>query len=131
VTTKLMPTHFTVARELEASLDRLGLDYVDLYLIHWPLPFVTTRQWRALESLQDAGLARSIGVSNFGRRRLRALIANTARKPAVDQVQISPLHYRRKLVDYCREQVEPTRAHPLERSDLRLRAQHRLDARAR
>jgi len=116
VTTKLIPARLNVTRELELSLDRLGLDYVDLYLIHWPLPLVTSRQWRALESLQEAGLARSIGVSNFGLRRLRALVANAARTPAVDQVQLSPLHYRRKLVDYCHEQgIVPVAYSPLER----------------
>jgi 2,5-diketo-D-gluconate reductase A len=116
VTTKLMPARLNVARELEASLERLGLDYVDLYLIHWPLPLVTTRQWRALESLQEAGLARSIGVSNFGLRRLRALVAHAAREPAVDQVQLSPLHYRRRLVDYCHEhEIVPVAYSPLER----------------
>ena len=66
VTTKLMPTHANAAQELTKSLRRLGLDYVDLYLIHWPLPLASGRQWRQLESLQERGLARAIGVSNFG-----------------------------------------------------------------
>lgn len=116
VTTKLMPARIDVARELELSLERLGLDYVDQYLIHWPMPLVVSRQWRALESLQEAGLARSIGVSNFGKRRLRGLVGRAARSPAVDQVQLSPFHYRRALVDYCREQgIVPVAYSPLER----------------
>ena len=116
VTTKLMPARVDVARELELSLERLGLEYVDQYLIHWPMPLVVSRQWRALESARDAGLARSIGVSNFGKRRLRGLVGRAESRPAVDQVQLSPFHYRRALVDYCHEQgIVPVAYSPLER----------------
>jgi 2,5-diketo-D-gluconate reductase A len=116
VTTKLMPARLDVPRELEQSLERLGVDYVDQYLIHWPMPAVVSRQWRALESLHEAGLARSIGVSNFGVRRLQSLVKRAARVPAVDQVQLSPFHYRRGLVDYCDEQsIVPVAYSPLER----------------
>src|SRR6267143_6899045 len=73
VTTKLMPAHLSAARELDKSLKRLSLDYVDLYLIHWPLPLVTARYWRQLESLQESGLARAIGVSNVGQDLLEEL----------------------------------------------------------
>ena len=116
VTTKLMPARLDVPRELELSLERLGLEYVDQYLIHWPMPAVVSRQWRALESLHEAGLARSIGVSNFGVRRLQSLVERAAHVPAVDQVQLSPFHYRRRLVDACREQgIVPVAYSPLER----------------
>jgi len=104
MTTKLLPTHMSAAHELEKSLSRLGLDYVDLYLIHWPLPLATARFWRELESLQEHGLAQAIGVSNFGRDRLETLRRGTSRMPAVDQVQFSPFHYRRRLLDYCLQQ---------------------------
>jgi diketogulonate reductase-like aldo/keto reductase len=103
VTTKLLPTHVSAARELAKSLTLLNFDYVDLYLIHWPLPLVTARYWRQLESLQERGLARAIGVSNFGRDQLEALRQGGARTPAVNQVQFSPFHYRRRLLDYCLE----------------------------
>ena len=101
VTTKLMPTHPSAARELDKSLARLSLDFVDLYLIHWPLPLLSTRQWRELESLQQHGLAREIGISNFGRDRLGKLVRVASRKPAVNQVQFSPFRFRRRLLDYC------------------------------
>jgi 2,5-diketo-D-gluconate reductase A len=101
VTTKLLPVHASAARELEKSLRRLRLDHVDLYLIHWPLPLRSARLWRELESLQERGLARSIGVSNFGRDRLEGLLRGASRSPAVDQVHFSPFHYRRRLLDYC------------------------------
>src|SRR6202165_4835359 len=90
VTTKLMPTHLSAARELEKSLARLSLDYVDLYLIHWPLPLVTARYWRQLEALQERRLARAIGVSNVGQDKRAALWPDASRQPAVNQVQFSP-----------------------------------------
>jgi diketogulonate reductase-like aldo/keto reductase len=106
----------SAARELEKSLSRLSLDYVDLYLIHWPLPLLSARLWRELESLQERGLARAIGVSNFGRDRLETLTRGASRMPAVDQVQFSPFRYRRQLLDYCLEQGIVFEAYsPLER----------------
>ena len=104
VTTKLMPGRPSAARELDKSLTRLALDYVDLYLIHWPLPLANARMWRQLESLEERGRARAIGVSNFGRDRLAKLIGSATRVPAVNQVQFSPYHYRRRLLDYCNNQ---------------------------
>ena len=104
VTTKLLPVHTSAARELAKSLRRLGLEQVDLYLIHWPLPGLNGRLWRDLESLQRQGLARAIGVSNFGRDRLAKLVEGGATKPAVNQVQFSPFRFRRRLLDYCLEQ---------------------------
>jgi diketogulonate reductase-like aldo/keto reductase len=101
VTTKLMPGRGSAERELDKSLSRLGLDYVDLYLIHWPLPLANARMWRQLESFQEGGQARAVGVSNFGRDRLAKLIGSAASTPAVNQVQFSPYHYRRRLLDYC------------------------------
>jgi 2,5-diketo-D-gluconate reductase A len=77
---------------LAGSLGRLGLDYVDLLLIHWPLParelYVST--WRTFEKLFAEGLARSIGVSNFTPEHLERLRAETGIVPAVNQIQISP-----------------------------------------
>jgi 2,5-diketo-D-gluconate reductase A len=77
---------------LEGSLKRLGLDYVDLLLIHWPLPardeFVST--WKTFERLQAEGKARSIGVSNFKPAHLERLFAETDTVPAVNQIQLSP-----------------------------------------
>jgi diketogulonate reductase-like aldo/keto reductase len=101
VTTKLLPGRGSADRELDKSLTRLRLDYVDLYLIHWPLPLANARMWRQLESLQAGGRARAVGVSNFGRDRLAKLIGSAASTPAVNQVQFSPYHYRRRLLEYC------------------------------
>jgi diketogulonate reductase-like aldo/keto reductase len=101
VTTKLMPARASAAGELEKSLRRLQLDFVDLYLIHWPLPLLNARIWSQLESLQERGLTRAIGVSNFGRDTLQRLMRGSSTRPAVDQVQFSPFHFRRRLLDYC------------------------------
>jgi len=98
VTTKFLPVHRSAARELAASLERLRLDYVDLYLIHWPFPLQSARLWRELQALRERGLARAVGVSNFGEKRLARL---PGPMPAVDQVQFSPLHFRRRLLDHC------------------------------
>jgi 2,5-diketo-D-gluconate reductase A len=96
ITTKLPGRHHGYDEALasaEESLANLGLDAVDLYLIHWPLPkvdrFVDT--WRAMIELRERGLARSIGVSNFTRAHLERLVAETGVTPAVNQVELHPL----------------------------------------
>ncbi len=90
---------------LDASLDRLGLGYVDLVLIHWPLPardlYVNT--WRTFERLQEAGKALSIGVSNFKPAHLQRLAAETSVVPAVNQVQLNPYVTREDHTAYHRE----------------------------
>jgi 2,5-diketo-D-gluconate reductase A len=77
---------------LHAALERLGTDYVDMLLIHWPLPqrdeYVST--WRTFEKLHADGLARAIGVSNFKPAHLDRLAAETSVVPAVNQIQLSP-----------------------------------------
>ena len=82
----------TAKRACRASLDRLELEHVDLYLIHWPVPkhdrYVDT--WRAFIELQEEGLARSIGVSNFQPAHLRRVIEETGVTPAVNQVELHP-----------------------------------------
>jgi 2,5-diketo-D-gluconate reductase A len=81
-------------REFAASLDRLGLDHVDLFLIHWPLPtrydgdYVST--WRTLAELAQDGRARSIGVSNFEPEHLARIIDETGVVPAVNQIEVHP-----------------------------------------
>ena len=95
VTTKLdgqFQGHDRAAAGLEGSLKRLRLDYVDLLLIHWPLPsrdeFIST--WKTFERLQAEGKVRSIGVSNFKPAHLERLLAGTDVVPAVNQIQLSP-----------------------------------------
>lgn len=91
---------------LDESLGRLGLDYVDLLLIHWPLPqrdqYVST--WRTFEQLVAAGKARSIGVSNFKPAHIERLLAETGTRPAVNQIQINPRISRPEQRDYDQAQ---------------------------
>src|SRR3954453_13530461 len=95
VTTKLwiQADGANTKRAFDASLQRLGLDYVDLYLIHQPLGDYYT-EWRAMEKLNKQGRARAIGVSNFYPDRLVDLIANNEITPAVDQVETHPFFQR-------------------------------------
>ncbi|MDR0958787.1 MAG: aldo/keto reductase [Propionibacteriaceae bacterium] len=108
VTTKLYnPDHKAgdVRGAFERSLTALGLDAVDLYLIHWPLPrlglYVDT--WKELEKVKLEGLAREIGVSNFEIPHLEKLIDETAIIPAVDQVELHPLFQQRELRAFLKE----------------------------
>lgn len=90
-------------RAFEASLGRLGLDYVDLYLLHWPVPRKRLESWRALERLLAEGKCRAIGVSNFLVRHLEELLEAAKVVPAVNQVELSPFGSRQTLVAYCRK----------------------------
>ncbi|BBZ27825.1 putative oxidoreductase [Mycolicibacterium madagascariense] len=89
----------TTLRAFDASMDKLGLDYLDLYLIHWPLPevnaFVDT--FRAFAHLRDQGRIRSIGVSNFEPEHLDVLIDETGIVPAVNQIELHPLLPQQEL----------------------------------
>jgi diketogulonate reductase-like aldo/keto reductase len=83
----------TARRAFEASLERLGLDGVDLYLLHWPHER-RLESWRVLEQLHGEGLARSIGVSNFLARHLDELLAHASVPPTANQIELSPFLYR-------------------------------------
>ena len=102
VTTKLWNSDQgseTAAQALQTSLDLLGLDYVDLYLIHWPAPlrdqFVET--WLVLEDLHRAGLTKAIGVSNFQKEHLERVLEAGSIVPAVNQVELHPAFQQREL----------------------------------
>jgi diketogulonate reductase-like aldo/keto reductase len=114
VTTKWMPMVRSASNELERSLDRLGLGFVDLYLIHWPVPFRAAHGWPELQALRGRGLARAVGVSNYGVSRLSKLVGDGG--PAVNQVQFSPFRFRRRLLEFCERHGVALEAYsPLER----------------
>lgn len=108
VTTKLWNSdqgYDSALRGFDASLDRLGLDYVDLYLIHWPVPEagLYMETWKALEQIYSEKRARAIGVSNFEPEQLEALRAEAKVVPAVNQIELHPRHPQRATRDYCSE----------------------------
>ncbi|MFT4232504.1 MAG: aldo/keto reductase [Leucobacter sp.] len=106
VTTKLWNTDQPRPREAFAeSLDRLGLDRVDLFLIHWPQPErgEALGAWQALIEIAESGRASAIGVSNFEIDHLAELIDATGVVPAANQIELHPLHQRRELAAFCHE----------------------------
>lgn len=108
---------------LEDSLKKLGLDYLDLYLIHWPVAFRHTvdspkkpddylspeeapisKTWKQMEKAKRNGLAKHIGVSNFSEKKLRDLISKVSEKPEMNQVELHPLLQQRALLDFCKKE---------------------------
>jgi diketogulonate reductase-like aldo/keto reductase len=102
LTTKFYPRHRDPVAEAERSLRRLGVDQVDLYIIHWPQGGPTWA-WPGMERARELGYARSIGVSNFSVQELDQVSLAGSVVPAVDQVQFSPFEYRRALLNACDE----------------------------
>src|SRR6516225_4269724 len=98
ITTKFYPGSRDPVRELEASLQRLRLEYVDLYLVHWPQGGPTWA-WPGMERAKTLGYARSIGVSNFSVAELEQVLAGATVTPAANQINFSAVEYRRGLLD--------------------------------
>ena len=86
----------------ESSLKRLGVSYLDLYLIHWPVPKLRNDSWKAMVKLVKDGKARAIGVSNYTIKHLTELLDQFDVVPAVNQVEFSPFLYQKDLLDYSR-----------------------------
>ncbi|ETT47466.1 2,5-didehydrogluconate reductase [Paenibacillus sp. FSL H8-237] len=91
-------------KAFEDSRRKLGLDYLDLYLIHWPVAGKYRETWKALIHLQKEGLIKSIGVSNFQVHHLKDIIEDTGVVPVVNQVEFHPLLTQRELLKYANEQ---------------------------
>ncbi|MGP7815881.1 aldo/keto reductase [Niallia sp. 01092] len=87
----------------ETSLKKLGLDYVDLYLIHWPVKGKYKETWKALETLYKDGKVKSIGVSNFHQHHLEDLLEDAEIVPMVNQIELHPLLSQTELRTYCNE----------------------------
>ena len=104
VTTKMLPHDGDPAEALRTSLDLLGVEYVDLYLIHWPVDGVTDDAWPAFERFVDEGLARAVGVSNYGPARLEGLLRDARIPPAVNQVEYHPWIDQADLLALCRDE---------------------------
>lgn len=105
VTTKLWNSdqgYESALKAFEESLDRLGLEYIDLYLIHWPVQDMYLDTWRALEDILQSGEVRAIGVSNFMIDHMENLLENSTIIPVVDQVEFHPHLVNLDLLEYCR-----------------------------
>jgi diketogulonate reductase-like aldo/keto reductase len=89
-------------KAFEESLQRLGVDYVDLYLIHWPVKEKYVESWKILEKIYKEGRARAVGVSNFHKYHLEDVFAASDLVPAVNQVECHPELTQVELVEYCR-----------------------------
>jgi diketogulonate reductase-like aldo/keto reductase len=97
-------------KEFEMSMENLGIDYLDLYLIHWPIPLVYRENWKevnqgswkAFEELYQDGRIKAIGVSNFLEHHIDALLENATIAPMVDQLELHPQYVQREAVDYCK-----------------------------
>ena len=101
---------------LDRTLDRLGLDYLDLYLIQWPVPGCYLSTWMEMIELQKKGKIRSIGVSNFEIPHLQELISVSKVIPSVNQIECHPLRTRPDLLHFCRENgIVPQAYAPLAR----------------
>lgn len=121
---------------LKDSLSKLKLDYVDLYLVHWPMGFKETapslpqdssgysdvdylETWQGMEECINLGLAKSIGLSNFNSEQVERILGNCKIKPVVNQVEVNPNINQKKLIQYCKERsIIITGFCPLGRSNL-------------
>jgi diketogulonate reductase-like aldo/keto reductase len=97
------------------------LDYIDLYLIHWPIPSLEKRCWQTMEKIYQSGLVKSIGVSNYSISQLEKVLSVASVFPAVNQIKCSPFNYQPKMHEFCKknnialEAYSPlTRAHKLD-----------------
>ncbi|MRX74032.1 aldo/keto reductase [Bacillus lacus] len=107
ITTKVWNTeqgYESTLQAFEESLKKLDLEYVDLYLIHWPVAGKYKETWKALEKIYKDGKARAIGVSNFQVHHLKDLIEDAEIKPMVNQVEFHPRLCQLELREYCKEQ---------------------------
>ncbi|HET8708682.1 MAG TPA: aldo/keto reductase [Candidatus Saccharimonadales bacterium] len=108
ITTKLWNEdqgYDSTRQAFETSMEKLGLDYLDLYLIHWPATARRSDSWRAMSELCDEGLVKAIGVSNFTVRHLEELKSDSLPVPHVNQVEFHPFIYeqQKELLEYCKQ----------------------------
>lgn len=105
VTTKLWNADHGYEKALRAvdrSLESLGMEQVDLYLVHWPVEGLRRETWRAMEKILADGKARAIGVSNYTIRHIDELLGHAKVPPAVNQVEFNPFLFQRELLEHCR-----------------------------
>lgn len=103
-----------VEEAIDSSLEKLGLDYVDLYLVHWPVKGTYVNVWKKMETLYKEGKSRAIGVSNYHEHHLDDLLKEAEVVPAVNQIECYPYLTQGPLIDYCKEKgIHPEAWGPL------------------
>lgn len=108
VTTKLANAdqgYDSTLRAIDESLNKLQMDYVDLYLEHWPVEGRRLESWKAMEKILTDGKVKAIGVSNFMKRHIEELLDNSDIVPVINQIELSPFNYlfRKDTIDFCLE----------------------------
>lgn len=104
VTTKLWPTDFfSPQAAFDGSLSKLGLDYIDLYLIHWPIPLMPKSVWQALEKIYASKKVRAIGVSNYDVGDIKKLLEYASVVPAVNQIKFSAFNFEKETLEFCKD----------------------------
>jgi len=103
VTTKLWPSdYFNPMAGFSESIEKLDIDYIDLYLVHWPIPMMPKNIWQTFEKVYEQGLAKSIGVSNYSESDIEKVLGYANVAPMVNQVEFNPADYDLALLEYCK-----------------------------
>ena len=104
ITTKLWPSDYlNPERGFTESLEKLDLEYIDLYLIHWPLPIMPKNIWKTFEKVYEQGLAKSIGVSNYSQSEIEKILQYASVAPMVNQVEFNPADHDLDLLKFCKD----------------------------
>ena len=105
VTTKLFPSdYFRAEKAFETSLSKLGLDYIDLYLVHFPIPGMTKCVWKKMEAIYRSGSVKAIGVSNYNAQQLQSILDIATISPSVNQMRCSVFGYDKPVYELCQQQ---------------------------
>lgn len=104
LTTKLFPIDaWNAQKAFDTSFNKLDIGYIDLYLIHWPMPGMTKKNWLKMEEIFKGGKVKAIGVSNYSIDQLKTTMSVATIKPSVNQIKQSPYNYNQKMDKFCKD----------------------------